>query len=81
MSIFVFLRRIGATIAKHVCRRPSFSDGISAVNQTNLALKGIIGIGAMAKISSAVGQSVDADHYQVENLISCAFESNSDAVL
>lgn len=81
MSIFVFLRREGATIAKHACRRPSSSDGISAVNQTNLALKGIIGIGVMAKISSAVGQSVDADHYHVRNLISCAFDADSDAVL
>lgn len=46
---------------------------MSAVNQTNLALKGIIGIGAMAKISSAIGQSDDADHYQVGNLVTCAF--------
>lgn len=36
------------------------------VNQTNLALKGIA---AMAKISSVVGQSHDANRYQVGFLI------------
>lgn len=46
-------------------RRPSLSDGILADNQTNLALKGIIGIESMAKISLAVGQSNDADYFQV----------------
>jgi len=32
-------------------------------NQTNLALKGIIGIGAMAKIASLIGNTADANNY------------------
>ena len=46
-------------------RRTSASDGAFAANQTNLALKGIIAIGAMAAISLTVGQVEDASHYQV----------------
>ncbi|KAH8111930.1 DUF1793-domain-containing protein [Phellopilus nigrolimitatus] len=42
----------------------SSSDGISATNQTNLALKGILGISAMAKISGFAGRSDDQTHYQ-----------------
>ena len=49
-------------------RRTSESDGVVAVNQTNLALKGIIGIGAMAKISAVVGKTDDASRYQVRTL-------------
>ncbi|KLO08004.1 DUF1793-domain-containing protein [Schizopora paradoxa] len=44
-------------------QQASHSDAISAVNQTNLALKGIIGIGAMAKISRFVGMNSDASSY------------------
>ncbi|KLO09797.1 DUF1793-domain-containing protein [Schizopora paradoxa] len=44
-------------------QQTSPSDGISAVNQTNLALKGIIGLGAMAKISSFMGMDNDASVY------------------
>lgn len=54
---------------KHLYRGPSSSDGISAVNQTNLALKAIIGIAAMAKITSVVGQSHYANRYQVGIII------------
>ncbi|KLO10459.1 DUF1793-domain-containing protein [Schizopora paradoxa] len=45
-------------------QQPSPSDGISAINQTNLALKGIIGIEAMARISSFVGMNSDAEKFQ-----------------
>ena len=46
-------------------RTTSISDGITSNNQTNLVLKGIIGIGAMAKISSFVGKSDDEGLYDV----------------
>lgn len=46
-------------------RQTSPSDGISGANQTNLSLKGITGIGAMAKISSFMGMSSDASTYAV----------------
>lgn len=46
-------------------RVASISDGISGANQTNLALKGIIGIGAMAKIGGYAGIQSDQSHYQV----------------
>jgi hypothetical protein len=32
-------------------------------HSVNLALKGIVGIGAMSRIATAAGQSADADHY------------------
>ncbi|KLO08590.1 DUF1793-domain-containing protein [Schizopora paradoxa] len=38
-------------------------DGISISNQTNLALKGVIGIAAMGTISTLLGQIQDADMY------------------
>ncbi|KAI0766543.1 hypothetical protein BC629DRAFT_1596377 [Irpex lacteus] len=46
----------------------SFSDYIDnkldgVTNQTNLALKGIIGIGAMAKIAEAMNRDGDAQHF------------------
>ena len=34
-------------------------------NQTNLAIKGIIAIKAMSKMSSIVGQAPDVDKYSV----------------
>ncbi|TDL21981.1 hypothetical protein BD410DRAFT_723660 [Rickenella mellea] len=40
------------------------SDGLTITNQTNLAIKGIIGIAAMAKISTFAGDSTSATHYQ-----------------
>ncbi|KLO07710.1 hypothetical protein SCHPADRAFT_836241 [Schizopora paradoxa] len=43
---------------------PSFSDGIFSVNQTNVALKGILGIAAMAKLSSSMGIDSDASNYE-----------------
>jgi hypothetical protein len=36
-------------------------------NQTNLAIKGIIGVAAMSKMSLAAGHVVDADKYSVRN--------------
>ncbi|KLO07712.1 DUF1793-domain-containing protein [Schizopora paradoxa] len=44
-------------------QQTSQSDGITLVNQTNLALKGVIGIGAMAKISDYLKESDDASIY------------------
>ncbi|KAH9993299.1 hypothetical protein BJV74DRAFT_916837 [Russula compacta] len=41
----------------------SSADGSSAINQTNLAIKGIIAIQAMSKMSSVVKQATDADTY------------------
>ncbi|TDL21956.1 DUF1793-domain-containing protein [Rickenella mellea] len=40
------------------------SDGLTTTNQTNLAIKGIIGIAAMAKISEFAGDNATAAHYQ-----------------
>lgn len=50
-------------------RSASVTDGVSYVNQTNVALKGIIGIAAMSGISRVVQQSTDADYYQVRVLV------------
>lgn len=41
------------------------ADFVGAGNNTNLALKGIIGIGAMAEMSKAAGQQDDAKLYNV----------------
>ncbi len=49
-------------------RRTSPSDGITSINQTNLALKGIIGIGAMARIDSFMGMNNDALMYDVRRI-------------
>jgi hypothetical protein len=38
-------------------------------NQTNLALKGIIGIRAMSGIAEAVDNEADAEHYRVSGHI------------
>jgi hypothetical protein len=35
-------------------------------NLTNLAIKGVIGLGAMSKIASTVGQTSDATYYSVK---------------
>jgi hypothetical protein len=43
----------------------SSADGLLTNNQTNLAIKGIIAIKAMAEMSSIVKQSADADKYSV----------------
>ncbi|EMD37764.1 hypothetical protein CERSUDRAFT_154621 [Gelatoporia subvermispora B] len=47
------------------------ADFVGAGNNTNLALKGIIGIGAMAEMSKAAGQQEDAELYnqQAHSLI------------
>ena len=42
-------------------------------NQTNLAIKGILGIAAMAKISSAAGKGGDVTHYEVWIKLSSGF--------
>ncbi|KAH8993654.1 hypothetical protein EDB86DRAFT_2830153, partial [Lactarius hatsudake] len=41
----------------------SSADGLLTTNQTNLAIKGIIAIEAMSKMSSVVKQTADADKY------------------
>ncbi|KAH8997962.1 hypothetical protein EDB92DRAFT_2111814 [Lactarius akahatsu] len=41
----------------------SSADGLTTNNQTNLAIKGIIAIKAMSKMSSAVKRTADADKY------------------
>ncbi|KAI9431942.1 hypothetical protein H4582DRAFT_1214353 [Lactarius indigo] len=41
----------------------SSADGLSADNQTNLAIKGIIAVEAMSKMSSIVKQDADVDKY------------------
>ena len=43
----------------------SSADGLMTNNQTNLAIKGIIAIKAMSKMSSIVGQAPDFDKYSV----------------
>jgi hypothetical protein len=40
-------------------------------NQTNLAIKGIIAIEAMSKMSSVVKQIADADSYSVRLVFIC----------
>ncbi|KAH9000742.1 hypothetical protein EDB86DRAFT_3075192 [Lactarius hatsudake] len=41
----------------------SSADGLTTNNQTNLAIKGIIAIKAMSKMSSVIKQTADADKY------------------
>ncbi|KAN0141387.1 DUF1793 domain containing protein [Lactarius tabidus] len=41
------------------------ADGLTTNNQTNLAIKGIIAIEAMSKMSSVVKKTADADKYSV----------------
>ncbi|KAF2705838.1 DUF1793-domain-containing protein [Pleomassaria siparia CBS 279.74] len=56
-------------------------------NQTNLALKGIIGIGAMAEISKLVGEDADAQNYTsiskdyVQQWMPLAHQGNNHTVL
>ncbi|KAH9009214.1 hypothetical protein EDB83DRAFT_2531328 [Lactarius deliciosus] len=49
-----------ATLLVH---NQSSADGLSADNQTNLAIKGIIAIKAMSKMSSIVKRDADVDKY------------------
>jgi len=41
------------------------ASGLSSTNRTNLAIKGIIAIGAMSKMSLAIGRAADAEKYSV----------------
>ena len=41
------------------------ADGLTNPNMTNLAIKGIVGIKAMAEIASLVGDTTRADNYSV----------------
>ncbi|KLO15829.1 hypothetical protein SCHPADRAFT_888243 [Schizopora paradoxa] len=45
-------------------QQTSIADGITSPNQTNLALKGILGIGAMARMSNFSGIPTDEARYQ-----------------
>ena len=46
-------------------RADADGEGILSSNQTNLAIKGIIAIGAMSKMSLFAGKYADADRYSV----------------
>ena len=46
-------------------RHRSSADGLTTNNQTNLAIKGIIAIKAMSKMSSIVERTADAQKYNV----------------
>ena len=46
------------------------TDTTSTRNQTNLAIKGIIGVKAMAEISRAVGNEIDAQTYDASGSLS-----------
>ena len=46
-------------------RHRTSADGLTSNNQTNLAIKGIIAIEAMSKMSSVVRKTADADKYSV----------------
>ncbi len=50
--------------AQHETPRDT-ADGENNANLTNLAIKGIIGVKAMAEISDAVQQGSDAQYYKV----------------
>lgn len=41
------------------------ADGLENANMTNLAIKGILGIASMARISGALGEDTDAQAYKV----------------
>ena len=53
-------------VSDHALRRTS-ADGESTANMTNLAIKGIIGVKAMAEISRALVQHSDAENYDVRH--------------
>ncbi|KAH9914023.1 uncharacterized protein B0H18DRAFT_1125885 [Fomitopsis serialis] len=48
----------------------SVDDGSDATNSTNLAVKGIFAIQAMAEISQIVGESDDSQHFSASDLLS-----------
>jgi hypothetical protein len=50
------------------------ADDLSVNNQTNLAIKGIIAIEAMSKMSSVVNQTADANNYSVCTGLSYAMQ-------
>ena len=50
-----------------LCHRTT-ADSFSFQDETNLALKGIIAIAAMANMSTIVGSSTDQQSYQVSSL-------------
>ncbi len=42
-------------------------DQVTIFDSANIALKGIIGVKAMAEIAHAVGEDLDATHYSVSH--------------
>ena len=60
----------------------SSADGLSVSNQTNLAIKGIIGIQAMSKMCSILGQVTEAKNYSVRTiyllLLYCGIDALAD---
>jgi hypothetical protein len=57
-------------------RHRSSADGLTTNNQTNLAIKGIIAIQAMSKMSSVVNQTADAEKYNVRANVLDALPQN-----
>ena len=53
------------TLRVHLFLYSTTADGLSEVNMTNLAIKGIIAIRSMAEISRAVEESDDYNNYSV----------------
>jgi len=49
----------------------SSADGLSVSNQTNLAIKGIIGIQAMSDMCSILDQAIGAKNYSVCTIFFC----------
>jgi len=64
-----FLNELHRTDDCKLDRSDADEEGIAYYNQTNLAIKGIIAIGAMSKMSSYAGRTADAQRYSV--CISC----------
>jgi len=68
-SVCHFLNELHRTDDCKLDRSDADEEGIAYYNQTNLAIKGIIAIGAMSKMSSYAGRTADAQRYSV--CISC----------
>jgi len=49
--------------------RRSSADGLSVSNQTNLAIKGIIGIQAMSEMCLILNQVTEANNYSVRKIL------------
>jgi hypothetical protein len=63
ISMFVFINVLPNADSGQWHR--SSADGLLVSNQTNLAIKGIIGIQAMSEMCSILGQVTEANNYSV----------------